>query len=272
MMGACSNEPSHNGRSLGEWTRQVEDLDSTGSVEAAEAIAAMGPEAQDALPALFYALLNGDAAVRTAAYEAVAAIRPDQRGRALGVLRRGGPDSVPALGVAFAGATGEVRRDAIVVLHELAPDDPAAALPILLEALEDEDVETRHIAVITLAKLGESATSATPALRVALDDKEPSVRAAAVRALGKIGGPEAWAATQEMEALLSDESVPPDRPLFSSGGDRSHDRGPGLRRLSRHSESIMRHHRRGAPPRGLSQLHVRQVARHPTNGAEVGQQ
>ena len=103
LVGACSNEPSHDGKSLSERTRQVQDLDSKGAVEAAEALAAMGREAEGALPALFFALQNGDAGVRTAAYEAVdAEIEP--------ITRQSGTTAVTALIAAGAALVWRVDR------------------------------------------------------------------------------------------------------------------------------------------------------------------
>jgi HEAT repeat protein len=73
-------------------------------------------------------------------------------------------------------------------IHELsAPDKDAAVLvPVLTDALRDDNYYVRRDAARTLRRFGPEARDAVPALVVALKDREPSVRRAAANALAEI--------------------------------------------------------------------------------------
>lgn len=64
-----------------------------------------------------------------------------------------------------------------------------AAIPGLIEALEDADQVVRNNAAIALGQFGLTATSAVPALKVAAADRNRKMRELAEEALRKISGP-----------------------------------------------------------------------------------
>ena len=61
-----------------------------------------------------------------------------------------------------------------------------AIVPVLADALNDEDTFIRRDAARALGTFGPSAKEAAPKLQVLLNDKEPSVRKAAAESLKKI--------------------------------------------------------------------------------------
>jgi HEAT repeats len=88
------------------------------------------------------------------------------------------------------------------------PQDRQAARPLeqgsdasLTEMLEAEDEETRALALVGLAAMGDE--QAVPALRKALQDKEAWIRETAVEALAEIGGEQA---IQGLQQALRDEN------------------------------------------------------------------
>src|SRR6516225_9907291 len=60
-----------------------------------------------------------------------------------------------------------------------------AAVPIHINALQDQDAAVRKKAVTSLWLIGPEASVATPALLVALEDPDDGVRQAAAKALGR---------------------------------------------------------------------------------------
>jgi HEAT repeat protein len=61
-----------------------------------------------------------------------------------------------------------------------------AAVPTLLELLQDESIQNRRLAAWTLGNIGQEAVEAIPALLVALRDSNEGVRTMAREALEKI--------------------------------------------------------------------------------------
>lgn len=85
----------------------------------------------------------------------------------------------------------EVRLFAVNMLHQT---ELPESLPVLMDALNDEDVNVRIAAVEALGRIGDS--TAIAALQKLLSD-EPWVAMAAVAAIGEIGGDEAVEALSE---------------------------------------------------------------------------
>ena len=83
------------------------------------------------------------------------------------------PQSVVGLIGAFSDAEADVRNEARAVL--LAIGRPA--VPQLIQALEDPNVQIRRNVVVTLGKLNTLAVEAVPALKQRLQDADPQVRA-----------------------------------------------------------------------------------------------
>lgn len=82
-----------------------------------------------------------------------------------------------------------------------------AAVPTLLEALENKDPTVRARAASALARMGPTASSAVPALTKALSDPDEDVRRNAARALGQMG-PAAESAIPALSAVLTQPEQP----------------------------------------------------------------
>jgi HEAT repeat protein len=76
------------------------------------------------------------------------------------------------------------RLHAVHALRERVKEP--AVVPVLAEALKDEDTFIRRDAARALGKFGPTAKEAAPNLQAALKDREPSVRKAASESLKKI--------------------------------------------------------------------------------------
>jgi len=102
-------------------------------------------------------------------------------------------------------ALGEIGADAgvaVPALIKILKDDEEArswvakslgrigkpAVPVLIEALNNEEKEVRQAAVYALKIIGPDAKAAVPALIESLDDEDKEVRNAVVKALNRIEG------------------------------------------------------------------------------------
>lgn len=81
------------------------------------------------------------------------------------------------------------------------------AVPALVEALGDRNVQVRRQAALALGRIGPDAEQAVPALSAALGDGDEQVRRNAARALGQIG-PAAKEAIGPLMQLLRQPPVP----------------------------------------------------------------
>jgi HEAT repeat protein len=95
------------------------------------------------------------------------------------------------------------QREAITALGALKDKD---AIPTLIEALKNNDAETRAKAAEALWSIGPEARSAVPALVPLLKDKQTAVRLNAAGALGQIGA-EAKTVIPALRGLLKDGDV-----------------------------------------------------------------
>jgi len=82
-----------------------------------------------------------------------------------------------------------------------------AAVPKLVEALQDPNPQVRMLAARVLARIGPNAVIAVPTLQHLLEDPDGEVRRAATRALGQIG-PAAAAAIPDLIRLLEEPDPP----------------------------------------------------------------
>lgn len=169
--------------------RALADPRFTVRLGAAEALGALGPDAQEALPALASAVRDDDHLfVRTAAAQALERIDPDQA-----------PDLARPLIDALVSQLGSddplERLDAATALREMGPA-AAAAVPALMERLRDEQRAIRMAAMYALGAVGSAAAPAVPALAAALDDPDEGIQDAARRALRGIRTAEARAALE----------------------------------------------------------------------------
>jgi len=77
-------------------------------------------------------------------------------------------------------------------------------LPILMEALKDEDTLVRQSAAIALERIGPNARAAVPSLIEALKDQDANVRSRAARALGYVA-PDAETVVPPLIEALKDK-------------------------------------------------------------------
>jgi hypothetical protein len=78
----------------------------------------------------------------------------------------------------------------------------AAAVPDLVQALQNPDANVRLKGVAVLGRMGSEAAAAVPQLVMLLDDSDVEVRKAAARTLGQIGPPAKDAVPALMRTLL----------------------------------------------------------------------
>jgi len=170
--------------------------------DAAEQLAALGPKARAAVPALIrglsddlddyvrWSMLEALADIGPAAADAIDAIFPllgdeDLMEEAAASLARIGGNGVKKLGEALGDPDAEIRRVAARALAECGTG-ARAAMPALLGALQDRDDHTRLAATETLGQTGREIAAVAPALLTTLRDDHPSVRAAAASGLDKL--------------------------------------------------------------------------------------
>jgi len=89
------------------------------------------------------------------------------------------------LGVAAVLMRGQ--PDGSDVIAGASAQQPAERVPILIQAMKEEDCSARVSAVCDLARMGPSSKEAVPALIEALEDRDWVVRVASITALGEIG-------------------------------------------------------------------------------------
>jgi HEAT repeat protein len=159
-------------------------------LEAADALARLGPAAQTAAPALVEAL--HDRAATQAAAQALQGI---------------GAAAAPSLAKLLKDPHVDFRRGGISLLARLGRG-AKAALPSVLEALSDEDSEVRAGAASLIEHIGTDAADAVPALSANLQANQRAVRYPSVSALGSIGPAAKEARRALVECLLDpDEEV-----------------------------------------------------------------
>lgn len=156
---------------------------------AATSLPKVGIPADKALPALLPLLDTPHAAV---ALRAISEYRAEAR------------SILPQLQAVLSDRSreSEVRWNAARTLGKIGPD-AVAAVPALIEQLQDDDALVREHAAEALGDIGPPASQAVPALVEALSDPVTRVRRDAVRSLGQIG-PSAKQAAPAVRRLLAD--------------------------------------------------------------------
>ncbi len=102
----------------------------------------------------------------------------------------------------------EVRRGVALALAKVGGEPARAAVPVLVEALRDDDATARELAAAALANVGEAAGDAVPALGAALADRSPEVRRNAALALTHVGERAGEAIRPLVRALDRQEPLP----------------------------------------------------------------
>jgi hypothetical protein len=157
---------------------------------AAQALGECGEPARGATPALIAALDDADFWVGEAA--AVALRKIAGPNEPLRERRNRGPREPVPVTPAVRSLIDKMRDPAtrwmaVVALGEMGPE-ARAAVPHLVDALEDADAPVRWDAAKTLGKIGPAAAAAVPTLAALVNDPQDAVvRPYAVVALGRIG-------------------------------------------------------------------------------------
>ncbi len=102
-------------------------------------------------------------------------------------------------------ADPQQRAQAATVLGLLG-DQAQAAVPALVEAIKDEEVQVRRIIVAALGEIGIAARSAVPALVASLRNRHDIVRRRAAQCLAELG-PAARSAVPALIEVMSDPSL-----------------------------------------------------------------
>ena len=181
-------QPFTRGRPLSEWVAQTEHYIPELRREAVKAIAALGPGAVSAVPALIRATRDENAEVRYWAVEGLRKIGPPAR------------EAAAALTVVLADdirPNQEAARRAIETIG-------ASGLPVVMPLLKSPDAWVRGNAAEVVGAIGAGKRDAVKGLVTLLDDDSLWVRASAAWAIGRIG-PYASAAAKPMMRALSEE-------------------------------------------------------------------
>jgi HEAT repeat protein len=230
---AAKQEPTFRSLPLSHWLLLLKDADPKCRDQGAEAIAAMGPRAQAAMPILIQLMMEDG--VESAAV-AKALVRVDSRhdflrARLKDKDYRTRRNAAILLGIldtpawpALLALNPEYKRlsdvPPFVTLHGSGtsteeqktwrlPED-REAIPVLIEVLADRQRFPLYVPSFRVAALGcllgfgPEARAAVPALCPLLRDSDPQVREYTARTLGKIG-PDAGAAVPLLLAALRDK-------------------------------------------------------------------
>lgn len=177
-LGACQGDPGFGGRSSREWIASLEDSTVAVRIQAVDAlrrILRVKPNSPQVVDALVRTLGDSVDAVRMSAGVALTTE---------GVRAEG---AVPALHNALHdSAHATVRWQSAVILGRLAPSAGQASVPVLAEALSDEEPQVRAAAAEALGRIGQGSSTALPDLVRLLRDLDATVRLQAVEALPNI--------------------------------------------------------------------------------------
>lgn len=154
------------------YIQDLKSADTETRQQAAAKLQELGPEADEAIPALIQATGDQDPEVRRFAVEALGAIGESNTEVTEALIRGIDDDNV------------HVRRASVVAVGKL-DRFPAAALPALLDHLGDEDELVRQFSMSTFEELG---SLSVRTLTRALDDPDATIRKSAVTVMHRLGG------------------------------------------------------------------------------------
>lgn len=182
-------QPFTRGRPLAEWVAQTDHYIPELRREAIKAIAALGPGAVSAVPALIRATRDENTEVRFWAVEGLRKIGPP-------AAREG----TPALAVVLGDDLRPNQEAARRALEAMGP----AALPMVVPSLASPDAWVRANAAEVVGTLAAGKGDAVDRLARMLADDSLWVRASAAWAIGRLG-PRARSATKPMTRALGEE-------------------------------------------------------------------
>lgn len=191
------------GRSTAFWIRALESDDAAERDTAIFALGAIGPKAEEAVPALAALMTDSpDSNTRNQAALAISKMAPASR------------LAIPALAKALSDNDHWVRMNAALALSRLRAE-ARPAIPELVQTLKDKSNNTnlghfnitiQQVAVLALGRTSSGSPEGIAALTEALGKGfSEYVRWSAVEALGEIG-PEARGAAPQIRALLTHSS------------------------------------------------------------------
>lgn len=159
-------------RALAALIEALKDQDASVRRSAALSIGSFvqGPEAKTVIPALIEALKD-----------------PDESVRSRTALALSGVTGRPGEGPGHSRAEGEFVWP-FFLPKPVIPTLPKSVIPILIEALKDQDRAVRSQAAEALAGIGPAARAAIPALIESIEDRNPDVSRYATYALSRVGG------------------------------------------------------------------------------------
>ena len=201
-------EPTHDGKTVGEWLDALVSHDGGARVKALQAIERLGSKADAAVAKLAATIQEGlsaeallqlgrhtDQAVRKILDGLTKDESIDVRHTNLGSLMKCGPKAAPA-----APALREILRDALrgkAAFPDVAEnaaralgwigDAASDAVYELIDALKHADAKVREAAAWSLGRMGPKAKSAVPVLKEAAKDAASEVAEEAKKALKRIG-------------------------------------------------------------------------------------
>ncbi len=165
-----NNEPFSGGLPISYWIRALGDPESGNRREAINAIADMGHDGVEAIPALTEIGRNDGIALRTWAIS-----------KGLGTI---GPAAVPVLCEFL--KDREIRTTVVATIGQIGPE-AREAVPALTKVIKDDHAWTRLMVGSALGNMGAAAKDAMPFLiEAAKKDKEPRVRGEMVLAVQRI--------------------------------------------------------------------------------------
>ena len=180
-------------KAVSELMKLLKDENKIVQREAICAMYGLGPRAAEATSALKGIIDSKGPIMRAAALEALCSVTKDADIKA-DILAR----------ILSADEDDYIRFVAVSRLADLAPSGEVA-IPVLLEAIDDDYRCVRPLAIDVLALFEEKASSAIPALLQKLASASPLEKEAAVKALGKISA-DGEACREQIEMLLNDNT------------------------------------------------------------------
>jgi HEAT repeat protein len=184
LLGLVRGEPFDDNRPLGYWMSALKDPDPETRREAAFRLGRIGGRARDAVPTLGELLKDNEPRVRVNAALALYKIGPDALA-ALPALCGALKDNVPLVRMDAAMTLSRFGPDGSPAVPDLIE---AAKNPENRESLMGFGFSVRQEAIFALGRIGAGARDALPMIREALDDEDEQTRQAAATALPLIQG------------------------------------------------------------------------------------